>query len=98
MSFSTRDLEANERIAPLVSCSSSGRKKEIIMEQMNKQTAAAGDQKKSNFTDKVGDALEKVGSKISDAGATSIGKAIHDAGDRIEKTHKNPNHPNDGTV
>ncbi len=67
------------------------------MDQMNKQNAQA-DRKKSSLTDKLGDALEKVGTKISDAGSKGLGKAVHDLGDQLEKTHKNPNHPNDGTV
>ena len=48
---------------------------------------------KTSIADKVGNALEKAGHKISEAGATKIGQAIHDLGDRIEKKHSNPSHP-----
>ena len=63
-------------------------------QQVNKQ--AATDKKsgqKSGLMDKVGDALEKVGEKISDAGAKGIGQKIHDIGDKMEKTHKDSGHP-----
>lgn len=52
---------------------------------------------KKGFMDKVGEAVEKVGTAV---GKTSpgLGKKIHDAGDRLEKTHKNPAHPDDGTI
>lgn len=49
--------------------------------------------KKSGIADKVGDMLEKAGHKISDAGAPSIGQKVHDLGDKLEKTHRNPQHP-----
>lgn len=49
-------------------------------------------QKNESFRDKVGGAIEKVGQKISEAGATRLGKAVHDLGDKIEETHRNPNH------
>lgn len=48
---------------------------------------------KESFADKVGSFVEKVGHKVADAGATNLGQKIHDLGDKIEKTHKNPNHP-----
>lgn len=50
-------------------------------------------QKNESVRDKVGGAIEKVGQKISDAGATKLGQAVHDLGDKIEGTHRNPNHP-----
>jgi hypothetical protein len=49
--------------------------------------------KKKSFADKVGGAIEKVGHKISDAGAPSLGQKIHDLGDKLEKHHDNPTHP-----
>ena len=49
--------------------------------------------KKSGLADKVGDFVEKVGHKISEAGAPGIGQKIHDLGDKLEKSHKNPEHP-----
>lgn len=56
------------------------------------------DQKKSGLKDKIGEAVEKVGNKVSDMGAESLGKRIHDAGDKIETTHKDPAHPVDPSV
>ncbi|MBC7741567.1 MAG: hypothetical protein H7061_05190 [Bdellovibrionaceae bacterium] len=50
-------------------------------------------QKDKSFKSKVGDVIEKVGHKISDAGAPKIGQKIHDLGDTLEKTHQNPSHP-----
>lgn len=46
-----------------------------------------------SFSEKAGNALEKAGHKISNAGAPKIGQKIHDLGDKLEKNHKNPNHP-----
>ena len=53
------------------------------------------DRNKNGFRDRVGDAVEKVGHKISDAGAPKVGQKIHDLGDRLEKDHQNPGHPHD---
>lgn len=57
------------------------------------QTVNNNFQKKEGFMDKVGDAIEKVGHKISEAGAPKIGQKIHDLGDKLEKKHDDPNHP-----
>ncbi|MNL09456.1 hypothetical protein D3C87_1302160 [compost metagenome] len=46
-----------------------------------------------SFRDKAGNALEKAGQKISNAGAPKLGQKIHDLGDKLEKTHRNPDHP-----
>lgn len=43
--------------------------------------------KKNNFSKDAGDALERVGEKISDLGATKVGKKIYDVGNKLE--HKN---------
>ncbi len=51
------------------------------------------DKDKRGFRDRVGDAVEKIGHKISDAGATKVGQKIHNLGDKIEKEHRNPDHP-----
>lgn len=67
------------------------------MDQNNKQTMAA-DQKKTGLADKIGGAIEDLGRKVSDAGAPGLGKAIKNVGDRIEKTHTNPNHGNSTKV
>ena len=48
---------------------------------------------KETLKDKVGGALEKAGKSISDMGAEKIGQKIHDMGDKLEDSHKNPNHP-----
>lgn len=76
------------------------KKKEITMDQMNKQTMAGQDmnQKKGGYADKTGEAVEKIGTAIGNVGATGLGKKIHDAGDNLEKTHKNPNHSDDRKV
>jgi hypothetical protein len=49
--------------------------------------------KKKSVADRVGDFVEKVGHKISEAGAPNVGQKIHDLGDRIEKDHTNEDHP-----
>ena len=49
--------------------------------------------KKNSFADRAGGAVEKLGQKIADAGATKIGQKVHDLGDKMEKHHKNPAHP-----
>lgn len=43
--------------------------------------------KKEGLRDKVGDAVEKLGDKVSGMGAGKVGKKIHDLGDKIEKHH-----------
>lgn len=63
------------------------------MENKNVDQQQMGSSKKGTFTDKVGDVIEKVGHKISDAGAPGLGQKIHDLGDKLEKNHKNPEHP-----
>jgi len=59
----------------------------------NQQTNQNNTEKKNTLADKAGDLLEKVGHKVADAGAPGLGQKIHDLGDKIEKTHKNPEHP-----
>lgn len=49
--------------------------------------------KKESFKDKAGDMIEKVGHKISEAGAPKLGQKIHDLGDSVEDHHKNQSHP-----
>lgn len=48
---------------------------------------------KSSIADKVGGGIEKLGHKISEAGATKLGQKIHDLGDKLEEHHRNPSHP-----
>lgn len=42
------------------------------------------DSKKQPFTKKVGDKIDKLGEKVSNAGAQKIGNAISRAGDKLE--------------
>jgi hypothetical protein len=49
----------------------------------------------SSLGDKIGDAVEGIGHKISDLGMPSVGQKIHDLGDKFEKKHDDPNHPHD---
>ena len=51
------------------------------------------DKKSTGIADRIGNVVEKVGHKISDAGAPGIGQKIHDLGDKLEKDHKNSTHP-----
>jgi hypothetical protein len=53
------------------------------------------DKNKRGIRDRVGDAVEKVGHKISDTGAPKVGQKIHDLGDKLEKNHQNPDHPHE---
>ncbi|MEO5667054.1 MAG: hypothetical protein ABIR96_03255 [Bdellovibrionota bacterium] len=55
----------------------------------DKQTA----NKETSFVDRVGNAVEKLGHKVADAGAPALGQKIHDLGDKLEKSHRNPKHP-----
>jgi hypothetical protein len=50
-------------------------------------------QNKKSISDRVGNAVEKLGHKIADAGAPKLGQKIHDLGDKMEDSHKNPQHP-----
>jgi hypothetical protein len=45
--------------------------------------------KKGNISHKVGDFVERVGQKISDAGAKKVGRAIYNAGDKLEHSSEN---------
>lgn len=51
---------------------------------------------KKSITAKLGDAVERVGEKISQAGAPTIGNAISNAGDKLE--HAQDNKINKDTV
>lgn len=50
---------------------------------------------KSTLTDKVGEAIEHLGKKISDLGMHGLGRKVHDIGDKVEVTHDDPTHPHD---
>jgi hypothetical protein len=39
---------------------------------------------KESITKKTGDKLERTGEKLTNAGHTKIGPAVHDAGDKLE--------------
>ncbi len=52
-------------------------------------------EQKEGLRDRLGDAIEKVGHKISEAGMPGVGQKIHDLGDSLEKKHDNPDHPHD---
>lgn len=41
-------------------------------------------EKKESFTHKVGDAIERLGEKVSDAGAKKLGQKIYQTGNKIE--------------
>jgi len=58
----------------------------------NKQAVNPAD-KKESLKDKAGNFIEKVGHKVSDAGAPKVGQKIHDLGDKLEEKHDNPAHP-----
>ena len=58
----------------------------------NKTATKKSIQKKS-ITDKIGNAVEKIGHKIADAGFPMVGQAIHNVGDKLEKSHSNSKHP-----
>lgn len=62
---------------------------------MNQTPMSDSTSKKSSLTDKIGDAVEGIGHKVSDMGMPSVGQKIHDLGDRMEKNHDDPNHPHD---
>ncbi len=46
---------------------------------------------KSSFTHKVGDAIERVGEKLQEMGATKAGKAVYRAGNKIEHSQDKKN-------
>lgn len=45
------------------------------------------DMNKTGLASKLGDAIERVGEKLTRAGSKKVGKKIYEAGDRLE--HKN---------
>lgn len=51
---------------------------------MKNNMNAASNGKKDNFTHKVGDAVERLGEKVSNAGAEKIGEKIYKTGNKIE--------------
>ncbi|RYZ64123.1 MAG: hypothetical protein EOP09_16465, partial [Proteobacteria bacterium] len=54
-------------------------------------TTTPADQEKKSVSHKVGDSIEKAGTKIANAGAEKIGNAVYKAGDKIE--HMNDKKP-----
>ena len=54
-----------------------------------------GPMKERTLADKIGDAVEGIGHKVSDMGMPSMGQKIHDLGDKLEKNHDDPGHPHD---
>ena len=51
---------------------------------MKNKMHAASNGKKDSFTHKVGDAVERLGEKVSDAGAEKAGAKIYKTGNKIE--------------
>ncbi len=51
---------------------------------------------KKSVASKVGDAIEHVGQKVTQAGATNVGDAIYKAGDKLE--HSNEENENDPAI
>ncbi|MBC7371540.1 MAG: hypothetical protein H7326_08250 [Bdellovibrionaceae bacterium] len=61
--------------------------KEKTMESTNtKNTTTTNDREenKKSVSHKVGNVIEKAGTKISQAGAEKLGKAVYKAGDKLE--------------
>ncbi len=63
------------------------------MENTDKFNESKKNFQKPGLTDKLGNAVEKAGEKISDMGGEKVGQKIHDWGDRLEKRHEDPSHP-----
>ncbi len=59
---------------------------------MGKNANEVAAKNKESMRDKLGDAVEKLGAKVSNSGAEKLGKKIHDLGDSIEKHHDKLNH------
>lgn len=47
------------------------------------------DLKKEPLTKKAGDKIERLGEKISNAGAEKVGKAVYNAGNKLEHSQDN---------
>jgi hypothetical protein len=73
--------------------SSPSEQKEVLMKQDPKNDTLGKPKAEKSWRDSAGEAIEKVGHKISDAGAPKIGQKIHDLGDKLEDSHANPSHP-----
>jgi hypothetical protein len=63
--------------------------KELAMDKYNTsnsdmKTATTGSDRKESTSHKLGDKIERLGEKIKDAGATKIGQAVYDAGNKLE--------------
>ena len=55
------------------------------MNNMKKDQGNTGNlAKKEGFTHKVGDGVERLGEKISNAGASKLGNAVYKTGNKIE--------------
>lgn len=50
----------------------------------NKDLTTKNVQEKESLTKKAGDQIERLGDKVSRAGAEKVGRAIHNLGDKIE--------------
>lgn len=51
---------------------------------MNREGKLQGQKDKKGFNKQVGDAIERVGETVSNAGATKLGNAIYRGGNKIE--------------
>lgn len=49
--------------------------------------------KEESLSHKVGDKIERLGEKVIKAGAPKLGKAIYNAGDKLEHMNDNKNKP-----
>lgn len=64
------------------------------MTQKDLKNETTGSEKNGKtWRNSAGDALEKIGHKISDVGLPSVGQKIHDLGDKLEENHANKSHP-----
>jgi hypothetical protein len=64
----------------------------MSIDKSDKRNSQKPQPKKEGIRNKVGTIIEKAGHKLAEAGAPGLGQKVHDLGDKIEKTHSNPNH------
>ena len=63
------------------------------MEKRSNSNSSRFAGQKESVSHKVGDKIEKVGQKISNSGAQKLGKAISNAGDKIEHMNDKKRRP-----
>ncbi|MGE0526125.1 MAG: hypothetical protein AB7G93_05415 [Bdellovibrionales bacterium] len=68
-----------------------GRKEEKMERTKFSRNPNANSTRKEGIVQRIGDAIERVGEKLSRSGARRLGRKVYKVGDRVEHSQDNPN-------